>query len=216
MLTLKWLNEVNGADKLVMEYHAKIMEEFQGTLYGAILGSAYGGEVEYLATLWKDRGFVYGCDVFDDLHPKHLSADVNSFEATCMDHWYSLPEYGREKMKYDYQREQLDALGLTNAILIKGEVHKDSLKDVPKLHYAFLDMDIPESMHQGYLAVRDKIIEGGYLFLHDTQNITGVGEWMLEEVMGKDKDMWEEIGKWDGSLLVGFKRKKDIMIEYRV
>jgi hypothetical protein len=202
-----WLNEVNGADKVCQEFHQRIMKDFHGTLYGAILGSAYGGELEYLGKLWKGRGLVYGFDVFDDTHPKHLADDVNSFEAICMDHWYNLPEYGREKMAYDYQRTELDKLELDNVILVKGEVHPESCKDIPELHYAFLDMDIPFSMKQGYAAVKDKIVRGGYLFIHDTQNIAPVGEWYREEVLGKDGEMWEPIGEWSNSFIVGLKRK---------
>lgn len=204
---LIWLNHTNGADLICSEYHDKIMREFEGDLYGAVLGSAYGGELEAMAKLWGDRGHVYGFDVFEALHPKHLAEDVNGFDAICMDHWYSEDVFGTAKMSEAYQRQQLDEQGLTNVTLIKGEVHKDSCKDIPKLHYAFLDMDIPLSMHNGYLAVKDKIVSGGYLFLHDTQNIPGVGEWYRREVIGKDKEMWDEPIKLDQQLLIGLKRK---------
>jgi hypothetical protein len=203
-----WLNEVNGADKVCAEYHQKLLEEFpEEHLTGVIMGSAYGGEVEEIAKLWKDRGTIYGYDVFEELHPKHLAEDKDGFDATCMDHWYQESVHGTEKMAYDYQRKQLDDQGLTNAILVKGEVHPESCKDLKEIHYAFLDMDIPFSMRQGYAAVKDKIKTGGYLFLHDTQNIPGLTEWFKNDVLLKDWDMWKQVEWYDRELLVKLKRK---------
>lgn len=204
---LTWLNKVNGADLVCHDYHKKLMNEFEGTLYGAVLGSCYGGELEAMARLWGDRGKVYGFDVFQELHPRHLSDDpINNFDATCMEHWYQDSVFGTEKLHIDYQRQQLEDMKL-DVQLIKGEVHKDSCKDIPKLHYAFLDMDLPVSMKNGYKAVKDKIISGGYLFLHDTQNIPGVGEWYKEEVVGTDKDIWEEPIEFGKELLICLKKK---------
>ena len=212
-----WLNNVNGADKICTEYHQKVLDEFPGHVYGAVCGIAYGGEIESCAKLWKDRGTIYGYDTFEDLHPKHLAPNGNkeSFEATCMDSWYHRDVHGTDQLAYAYQREELDKQGLTNAVLVKGEVHPQSCQDIPQIHYAFLDMDMPISMHNGYLAVKDKIVAGGYLLLHDTQNIQSVGDWYREEVLGKDGSMWEEIGKWDGSMLVALQRK-DHQLHVRV
>lgn len=205
---LIWLNKVNGADLVCDEYHKKVMEEFEGELYGAVLGSAYGGELESMAKTWGDRGHVYGFDVFEDLHPKHLSDDpINNFDATCMEHWYQESVFGTEKLNIEYQRQAIKDLGLDTITLTKGEVHKDSCSGIPKLHYAFLDMDIPVSMRNGYLAVRDKVVSGGYLFLHDTQNIPGVGEWYRKEILEADGTMWEEPVNFDKELLVCLRKK---------
>lgn len=206
-MNLIWLNKTNGADQACTRYHKLIMDEFEGDLYGAVMGSAYGGELIAMTETWGDRGYVYGFDVFEDLHPKHLAEDVHGFDATCMDNWYELEEYGIPKMAIAYQQSVLDELKLDRVKLIKGEVHPDSCKDIPKLHYAFLDMDIPFSMDQGYKGVRDKIVKGGYLLFHDTQNIPEVGKWYKKEVLEKDGEMWEEHEKLDGNLLVVLKRK---------
>lgn len=160
------LNEINGADKLCAKYEKKCLEEFEGDLYGAVMGIAYGGDVERIARdIWGERGKVYGFDTFEAGHPKHLAEDIQSFQATCMDLWYG--QNGMDKLAYDYQRKELDRQVLTNAILVKGEVHKDSCKDIPYLNYAFLDMDIIASMEAGYEAVKDKIVSKGYLLMHD-------------------------------------------------
>jgi len=199
-----WLNETNGADKVELEYGKKCLK-FKGHINGAIMGSAYGGSVEAFAKLWKGRGTIYGFDTFEDLHPGHLADDTASFEAICMDHWYHEDRFGKDKLRIEYQREELDSQGLDNAILIKGEVHKDSCKDIDKLHYVFLDMDIPQSMRNGYLAVKDRIVKGGYLLLHDIQNIKSVRDWYEAEV---DQSLWTKSKKsYDGNLLTVLKRK---------
>ena len=198
---LQWLNNVNGADKICAEYHQKVLDKFKTNLVAVVMGSAYGGELEYIANLWGDKGTVYGYDVFDDLHPKQICSDPKSFAATCMDYWYGLKEYGRDKMKLEYQQGVLDSLGLDNVKLVKGLVNKDSCKDIKKIHYAFLDMDMVESMSVGFEAVKDKIAVGGYLFLHDTQNIPEVGKWYREVVL-KDK-RFKEVIRGDGQMLVG-------------
>ena len=202
------LNHVNGADELLFDYTSQLLTEFPDEhLYGCEMGIAYGGGVEGIASMWGERGSVWGFDVFEELHPKHLADDPTSFDATCMDYWYGSPDYGKERLALEYQQKIIDGLGLKNLTLVKGEVNKDSCEDIPKLHYAFLDMDIPFSMKQGYSAVRDKIVKGGYLFLHDTQNIPGVGDWMREEVTGRDTKMWEQVGEWGYAMLIGFRRK---------
>lgn len=201
--TLQWLNRTNGADEREVEYATKCLD-LKGKIYGAIMGSAYGGSVEHIAKLWKDRGTIYGFDVFEALHPKHLHKDPKSFPATCMDHWYGLPEYGVEKMKHSYQEQVLKDLKLDNAILIKGEVHKDSCKDIPYLNYVFMDMDMRKSMESGYEAVTDKIVKGGYLLLHDTQNISELTIWR-DDVVLKDK-RFKEIARHDSNLILVLKR----------
>ena len=197
---LKILNEVNGANEVIFEYSKKVMDEVKNPV-AVLMGIAYGGEVEGIATMWKS-GKVYGFDTFEDKHPSHLSSNVDSFPARCMDHWYNHKDYGTDELKYEYQRGVLDSLGLDNAILIKGEVNKDSCKDIEKIDLAFLDMDMVESMRVGFEAVKDKMSSGGYLFLHDCQNIGEVGDW-CRKVVENDK-RFKKIGTWDRELLTGF------------
>lgn len=192
---LVWINKYNGAAQLCASLHKQIMKEFKGKLYAAILGSAYGGEVEYLGKLWKDRGYVWGFDVFEELHPDHLCDFKDSFEARCMDHWYKPNIFGTEHMAIEYQRGILR--DLPNVTLVKGEVHKDSCRDIPKLHYVLMDMDILISMRNGYEAVKDKIVKGGYLALHDIlppPHLDGklYGWWYNEVLPSGEWDIYEE------------------------
>jgi hypothetical protein len=85
------LNRVagNGADKVVLDYAKKCLTEFKGELNSAVMGVAYGGDVEDIGKLWKGRGKVYGFDTFAG-HPKQLVKDQTNFQATCMDYWYKL------------------------------------------------------------------------------------------------------------------------------
>lgn len=195
------LNEQNGADKICAKYEKKCLTEFEGPLYAVVMGIAYGGDVERIARdTWGNRGKVYGFDTFESLHPRHLAEDVQSFEATCMDHWYLY--YGTDQLTYEYQRKQLDDQGLTNATLVKGEVNKDSCKDIPYLNYAFLDMDILASMQAGYAAVADKIVKGGYLLMHDVvNNIPSLMEWYQKDI----KPHWQVM---EEGCLTGVLRKK--------
>ena len=201
---LQILNRVNGANQIVFDYADKVKEEFKSPV-ACLMGIAFGGEVEGIAKLWKDCGKVYGFDTFEDLHPKHLSEIKDSFASTCMDWWYANEEYDVKHLAYDYQRGVLDDKGLDNATLIKGEVHKNSCKDIKEIHLAFMDMDMVESTRAGYSAIKDKMAKGGYLFLHDTQNIPGLTKWR-DEVIKKDKS-WKEIGEWGRELLVGFQKQ---------
>lgn len=205
---LTWLNKINGADKIIYEYCERIMQLPVDHLYGAVLGSAYGGELEAIGKLWGDRGTIYGFDTFEG-HPKHLVEDQTNFEVTCMDKWYRDDVYGMDKLTIDYQQGVLDKLGLDNVKLRKGLVHPNSCDEIPVLHYAFLDMDIYESMRDGYEAVKDKIMPGCCLFIHDATpptHIPRVSEWFREEVMGDDHDMWTPAGEWVGAFLIGLRK----------
>jgi hypothetical protein len=187
---LKILNEVNGAHDFVREYAQKVQSLEKPVV--VIMGIAYGGEVQMVARILKDNGLVYGFDTFEDLHPKHLSKDQESFEATCMDYWYGHKDYGTAELSYEYQRKVLDEEGLTNAILVKGEVKSDSCKDIDYINMAFLDMDIAKSMKDGYLAVKDKMPKGAYLLLHDVypkNHILTMSKYFYEEVFPSGE--WE-------------------------
>lgn len=206
---LIWLNRVNGADKITYEYCTKIMDLPVDHLYGAVLGSAYGGELEAVGKLWKDRGTIYGFDTFTG-HPKHLIEDQTNFEVTCMDKWYREDVHGTDNLTVEYQQGVLDKLGLDNVKLVKGLVHENSCADIPYLNYAFLDMDIKESMETGYLAVRDKILPGSALFIHDATpptHIPRVYKWLTEDVLGKDGDMWTMAGEWTPAFLTCLVRR---------
>lgn len=200
--TLKTLNDVNGAHIVCEKFELQCLKDFpEGKLYAAIMGLAYGGDVERIIRNWGERGEVWGYDTFIG-HPKHLAQDQNAFEATCMEHWYRT--IGTDALSYEYQRKVLDSLGFTNAHLIKGEVQKDSCKDIPYLNYAFLDMDIIASMQTGYEAVKDKLVEGGYLLLHDVNNIQTLIQWYTTEV--RTDPMWEILVEYDS--LTAVLRKK--------
>lgn len=188
---MRVLNIVNGAHEVCKTYEQKCLDDFDGKLFGVIMGIAYGGDVERAAKIWRDRGTIYGYDVFEDLHPKHLSDDQNDFDATCMDGWYK--DYGTKELEYSYQVEELKRLGIDNAFLIKGEVDVNSCKDIPYINYAFLDMDLIVSMVNGYNAVKDKIVKGGYLLLHDVVGsaLPKLKHWYSNKV--KTDSMWEVV-----------------------
>jgi hypothetical protein len=201
---LQWLNNENGADEICAKYHQKVLDKFKDNLVGVVMGSAYGGEIEYMGKLWGDKGIVYGYDTFEDLHPAHICKDKDALEATCMQTWYEKATHGIIKLNQSYQREQLDKLGLKNVKLVKGIVNKDSCKDLDKIHYAFLDMDMVESMRPGFEAVKDKIVEGGYLLLHDVQHIVEVRKW-YDKVVATDK-RYKLIKEYGRELLMVLKR----------
>ena len=187
MLTL---NECNGADKVCDKYEHLCLAEFTGDLIGVQMGIAYGGDVERLAKTWQGRGQVYAYDTFEG-HPRQLAPDNNHFEATCMQSWYDV--YGRDNLSLEYQQSELDRQGLTNAHLIKGLVNKDSCKELPYINYAFLDMDMLASTEAGYQAVKEKIVKGGYLLLHDVNNINTLFEWYAN--LKKD---WKIVLEYEG------------------
>lgn len=189
---LIWLNKVNGADIVEYKYAKRCMSIFEGHLIGVIMGIAYGGSVEAIANLWKDRGLVIGYDTFEDLHPVHLAQNPNHFEAKCMDHWYLDRIHGTKNLNFEYQSDMLESLFPSSWWeLRKGEVREDSCKHLRYINYAFLDMDILASMRTGYEAVKHKIVKDGYLLMHDTDHINTLTPWFKEEVMGKDGHMWE-------------------------
>jgi hypothetical protein len=202
MTTLKTLNDINGADKVCEEYEKKILEQFKDNLIGVLMGIPYGGDVERLAKIWGEKGKIYGYDTFEG-HPKELAKDPKSFEATCMENWYK--QYGTEKTKYEYQRAEFDKMGFADVVILrKGIVTKNSCKDLPYINYAFMDMDILKSMVDGFEAVADKMVSGGYLLMHDIDNLPNLKLWWETEVL-KDK-RFEEVEPIRA--LTGILRKK--------
>lgn len=214
------INTENGADILLHKLAEQCKTEFSGELYGAEFGVAYGGGVQNIARIWKDRGTVWGFDTFEGM-PKQLAlidpyvieaGGLNSRVATCMDVWYNKSEHGLDKCKYDYIRSNLDAQGLTNAILIKGLItEKTDLSFIPKLHYAFIDMDFPLSQWNGYNLVKNKIISGGYLCMHDMlpeSHLHGCYEQYQRILQEK---LFDVVAEYPKSHLVILKRKSKVI-----
>ncbi len=173
-----YLNE--GIKELIFDFQRRLLDKFQfEQLVGVEMGVAYGGGIEALAKVWKERGIVYGYDTFVG-HPIYITPDQSSTEATCMR--YVERQQGKEKMNIDYIRRELEDQGLDNVRLIQGLVHPDSCADLEKIHYAMLDMDMLESMGAGYEAVKDKIVPGGYLLLHDVDCFPRLNSWYNETV----------------------------------
>lgn len=170
---MRHLNDVNGAGSRTLEVAGRIMAEFNGPIVGAEFGIAYGGGIERIGLLWGQRGTVYGFDTFEG-HPKQLyevcektqEAGADSIAVTCMDGWYE--KYGKEEYSESYIRRCLDNQGLTNVHLVKGLVDETtSIDHLPDFHYCLLDFDFPIAMQNAYKLVKDKIVKGGYLCLHD-------------------------------------------------
>lgn len=197
------LNAENGTDLITLNLVEKLMEEFDETLVGAELGVGYGGSLEAIGKMWKGRGVVHGYDTFEG-QPKQLSYDTNSYEACCLDPYYEL--FGREPLTYYYQRKQLNEQGLTNVILHKGLLNTHSLDDIPHLHYVLIDLDLLVSMALGMLLVKDKIVKGGYLCLHDVIPSGHIfGLWGLYQELISSDD-WE-VEEKPHSFLVVLKRR---------
>lgn len=166
------LNSTNGADKILLEVANNVLNEFEGNVIGAEFGVAYGGGVEEIGRLWKDRGIIYGFDTFEK-HPDFLAKkdplcdySKDSFAARCMDSWYS--QYSDSLLTIEYIQDELNKQNLNNVILKKGLIDEETNIDyIDKLHYALLDLDIPISMQYAYNAIKNKIIKGAYLCFHD-------------------------------------------------
>ena len=212
---MKHLNDTNGASKLTLKIAERCLTEFEGSLTGCEFGVAYGGGVEAIGKMWGVRGKIYGFDTFEG-HPKEVgeiceasikAGGISSFAAVCMDSWYQSPEYGTEAIKYDYIRKNLDEQGLLNVILCKGLVTDKTEIPFNKLHYCFIDLDFPLSNWQAFELVKDKIVKGGYLLLHDCVpkgHIHGCWE-VYQKVMGTG--LFELVGEYHPEYLVILKRK---------
>ncbi len=202
------LNYINGAQTILFYHQMVLISKFENDLVGVEMGIAYGGGVEALGTMWKGRGTVYGFDTFENLHPDFLSKQKYSLEARCMDRWYDPRMFGTKALNYKYMRKQLDREGLDNVILVKGLVNKDSCKNIPKIHYVLLDMDILESMKEGYMAVIDKVVPGGFIFIHDAlpeDHLPNIHNWLYKDVLMHDTRV-KVLGEWPAQFLVGLEK----------
>lgn len=198
------LNEANGAFSKTFEVATRCLTEFDMPLIGAEFGIAWGGGPEALGKLWKGRGTVYGFDTFEG-HPKDLAYDPKAHEASCMDLQYHFgPKNG---LSYDEQSAELDRQGLDNVVLRKGRINSDSVQGIPYLNYCLLDMDLIVSMATGFQLVKDLIVSGGYLCLHDVVPRGHLfGLWgMYWEIMTTGS--WELVGEWPEHYLAILRRK---------
>ena len=213
---LKELNDLNGASAYTHLYAEKCKTEFEGPLFGAEFGVPYGGNVRALGIIWKGRGTVWGFDTYTR-HPKELglvceyskqNGGEQSFAATCMDGWYQDPHFGVEATTYEYIRKELDEEGLSNVVLVKGLVMDDTdISFISKLHYVMIDMDFPIAQWNGYNLIKNLIVPGGYLFLHDMipkGHIPGCYEY-LQQILAED--LFEVILEKPKSFLIGLKKK---------
>lgn len=207
-LHLPWLNGTNDTSKHQYWVIKEIIATFPTEEITALeIGSPYGGAVEAMATLLKGRGKAYGYDTFEG-HPKDLSDDINSFEATCMDGWYEENKLGRAGLSYEFQRAVLDDLGLSNAILVKGRINEHSFDDIERIHFAMLDLDLIKPTRVAYEAIKDKFVSGGFLFIHDAfpdTHLPMINDFVYNEVIPSGK--WELFIEDSKALLVGLKRK---------
>lgn len=203
------LNHVNGAAPELLGLAETIRNQFKKDIIGCEMGIAYGGGVEGIGLLWKGVGVIHGFDTFEG-HPDYLAEKdptlpdgKQSFAARCMDHWYNENVHGTKGLAYDYQRAELDRQGLDNVILHKGVIGPDTdVSFMPYLNYVFLDLDLPICMKDAYNLIKDKILVGGYLCLHDVvpdTHIKPLYDWYVNEVK---KDGYEVVKELKGSMLV--------------
>jgi hypothetical protein len=213
---LQELNAINGASEYTHGYAERCKTEFEGPLYGLEMGVAYGGGVRDIGRLWKGRGTVWGFDTFEG-HPRELAFDdkyamqdggIDSFAATCMNGWYDDPNYGADAIKYDYIRKELDAEGLDNVVLVKGLVTDTTdVSFIPKLHYALIDMDFPLAQWNGYNLVKNLMVPGGILFMHDMipkGHIYGCYEYLVDILV---EGLFEVVLEEPKSFLIGLRKK---------
>lgn len=214
---MKTLNDLNGASKYLDVIAKNLMSEFDEPLYGCEMGIAYGGGVEKIGKLWKNRGTIYGFDTFEG-HPKQLAelcedtkaaGGIQAHATWCMDQWYKDKEnFGTTRYKYNFIRRCLDEQSLDNVILVKGLITEETdISFIPKLHYVLLDLDFPISMKSAYKITKDKIVPGGYLCLHDVVpngHIHGLHEFYQKV---KNENMFDVVSEHPGSYLSILRRK---------
>jgi hypothetical protein len=202
------LNDTNGASDITFKYSEICKSKFSENLNGVEMGIAYGGGIERIGKSWKNRGTIWGFDTFEG-HPKEIAKsckytmevttpDKEAHATYCMDPWYNDPNYGTEKFKYEYIRENLDSQQLDNVVLVKGLITEDT--DISfiegDIHYALIDLDFPISQWVGWNLLKNKIAKGGYLCLHDMipyGHIHGNYEYYQQMVSENLFDVVEEV-----------------------
>ena len=183
-----YLTQNHGYAKPAMELAQQVLLDFKEPLYGAEFGVGWGGGIEWIGKLWKDRGIVWGFDTFEGM-PKYIGDPEGKEEANALDAFYAA--YGTEGLMYQKIREELDNQGLDNVILVKGLISDTSCRDIPRLHYVELDLDMLESMQIAYGAVASKIVPNGYLLLHDYDIFPRLRKWIDEKIV--TDSMWKRI-----------------------
>lgn len=194
------INSRNNDDLRLEQVQKVVLEKFPDEqVVGAEFGVAFGGGLEAACKVFGSRGIVYGLDTFCG-HPKHLSKDPTSFEATCMDHWYE--KFGYDAVTEKFISATLNEIGVTNFQLIPGEVHEKSIPDsVDKLHYVLLDLDLVEPMKVSYENIKDKLVVGGFVCVHDVlppDHLPLIHEWWYGEVMPTGRFKEHKPGKYLG------------------
>lgn len=206
------LNDLNNASKQCQEICRELLS-LNEPLFGCEMGIAWGGGVEKRGELWRGRGVVWGFDTFTG-HPKDVEqhcpdtqSDPRQHATICMDPYYD--EFGTESLSYAHIRAALDKQNLYNVVLVKGLVNENTdISFIPKLHYALLDMDFPISTRHGYALIKDKLVSGGYLCLHDVVpegHIKGMFEIYQEIVASNEYEICAE--NWQSSLLAVLRKK---------
>lgn len=211
---LRWLNAGNETGIIQLMVMENLIAKFPNDeIIGLEIGSAYGGGVEAMARLLKGRGKYYGYDTFEG-HPRDLAVSPNDLEATCMDMWYSdegmFKGFGKgERLTYEYQRKMLDDQGLDNGILVKGRINPNSFDDIKKAHFAILDLDMIGPMKMAYELIKNKIVIGGYLFIHDAvpeDHLPMINIWAFHQVLAENT--WKVIANAPRGNLLALERWK--------
>lgn len=194
------LNDTNGASYILLGVASKTLEIFEKNLIGIEMGIAYGGGVESIGKIWKDKGTIYGFDTFEG-HPKEVALkdpdcgfSKDAFAATCMDEWYTM--FDNNELTLEYQQNELDKQGLDNVKLVKGLIdEKTNLDYIPYLNYVLLDLDFSLAMQNAYKIIESKLVEKSFLCLHDVLpkgHIIGLNEWYQNLIkLGKYKVVGE-------------------------
>jgi len=206
---LRWVNVGNETGIIQLMVMENLIAKFPNEeIAGLEIGSAYGGAVEVMAGLLRGRGKYYGYDTFEG-HPDDLSDDPNSLEARCMDMWYQDPRFGVEALAYEYQRRILDEQGLDNAILVKGRINEHSFDDIKKIHFAMIDLDLIKPTKIAYEAIKDKIVIGGYLLMHDAlpeDHLPMINVFVYKQVLAENR--WKVVAESPQGNLTALERWK--------
>jgi len=205
------LNDTNGASQILLDVAKKTLEEFKKGIIGVEMGIAYGGGVETIGKMWGNQGIVFGFDTFEG-HPKEIALkdpdcnySMDSFAATCMDGWYNI--YDNKELTIEYQREELERQGIYNVNLIKGIIDENTkINFIPYINYCLIDLDFSVAMKNAYNLIKDKLVKGAYLCLHDVipnGHIKGLNEWYQ---IIKNSGEYEILGEYSNSYLAILKK----------
>ena len=176
-------NNSSGDSIILNGIQSRLLKEFPNeVLYGIEFGVAYGGGIEQICKLWKNRGLVVGYDTFTS-HPKHLAS--NDIEKTIMDGYYN--KMGKNTLSKEHIQNTLISKDIFNFILIQEEVTSKTTLDLPfKFHYVLLDFDIAICMNDAYNLIKNKIKTGGYICVHDIipeNHIPSLNKWWFNEIL---------------------------------